>query len=193
MDFEENLKRLRAEYGEAGGGAVRDPKFKKVADTLFDPSGHARRALCRHPDLPRRAAPRRSTGARRISATSRGDRRHPDGSRRHQPQRRALRPARGAHHRADRPLQPRARMRADARSEARRYRRRPVPQPLQPRPVARGHRARDPHDRRGGRGAALGRRRPFDDAADPARRRPGPAGRHGPYRRALRHVRARST
>ena len=28
-----------------------------------------------------------------------------------------------------------------------------------------------PHDRRGGRGAALGRRRPFDDAADPARRR----------------------
>jgi agmatinase len=39
MDFEENLKRLRAEYGEAGGGAVRDPKFRKIADRLFDPKG----------------------------------------------------------------------------------------------------------------------------------------------------------
>lgn len=39
MDFEENLKRLRAEYGEAGGGAVRDPEFRKVADRLFDPKG----------------------------------------------------------------------------------------------------------------------------------------------------------
>src|SRR5688572_7042125 len=39
MDFDENLKRLRAEYGEAGGGNVRDPKFKKIADRLFDPKG----------------------------------------------------------------------------------------------------------------------------------------------------------
>jgi len=39
MDFEENLKRLRAQYGEAGGGAVRDPKFRKIADRLFDPKG----------------------------------------------------------------------------------------------------------------------------------------------------------
>jgi agmatinase len=39
MDFEENLNRLRAEYGEAGGGAVRDPKFRKVADKIFDPKG----------------------------------------------------------------------------------------------------------------------------------------------------------
>ncbi len=39
MDFEENLKRLRAEYGEAGGGSVRDPKFRKVAEKIFDPRG----------------------------------------------------------------------------------------------------------------------------------------------------------
>jgi agmatinase len=39
MDFDENLKRLRAEYGEAAGGNVRDPKFKKIADRLFDPKG----------------------------------------------------------------------------------------------------------------------------------------------------------
>jgi agmatinase len=39
MDFEEKLKRLRAEYGEAGGGKVRDPEFKKVAERLFDPKG----------------------------------------------------------------------------------------------------------------------------------------------------------
>lgn len=39
MTFEENLKRLRAEYGEASGGAVRDPEFRKVADRLFDKRG----------------------------------------------------------------------------------------------------------------------------------------------------------
>ena len=39
MTFEENLKRLRAEYGEAGGGAVRDPEFRKVAEKIFDPRG----------------------------------------------------------------------------------------------------------------------------------------------------------
>jgi agmatinase len=40
MDFEENLKRLRAKYGDdSGGDAVRDPKFKKVADKIFDASG----------------------------------------------------------------------------------------------------------------------------------------------------------
>ena len=39
MDFEENLKRLRAEYGEAGGGSVSDPKFRKVAEKIFDPKG----------------------------------------------------------------------------------------------------------------------------------------------------------
>jgi agmatinase len=39
MDFEENLKRLRAQYGEAGGDEVRDPKFKKVAAKIFDASG----------------------------------------------------------------------------------------------------------------------------------------------------------
>lgn len=39
MTFEENLKRLRAEYGEAGGAAVRDPEFRKVIERLFDPRG----------------------------------------------------------------------------------------------------------------------------------------------------------
>jgi agmatinase len=39
MTFEENLKRLQAEYGEAGGGAVRDPEFRKVAEKIFDPRG----------------------------------------------------------------------------------------------------------------------------------------------------------
>jgi agmatinase len=39
VTFEENLKRLRAEYGEAGGGAVRDPEFRKVAEKIFDPRG----------------------------------------------------------------------------------------------------------------------------------------------------------
>src|SRR5258708_22913945 len=36
VSFEENLRRLRAEYGEAGGGAMRDPEFRKVAERLFD-------------------------------------------------------------------------------------------------------------------------------------------------------------
>jgi agmatinase len=35
MNFEEKLERLRAEYGEAGGGAVRDPTFRKVAERVF--------------------------------------------------------------------------------------------------------------------------------------------------------------
>jgi guanidinopropionase len=40
MDFEENLKRLREKYGDdSGGDAVRDPKFKKVADKIFDAKG----------------------------------------------------------------------------------------------------------------------------------------------------------
>ncbi len=39
MEFEENLKRLRAQYGEAGGGETRDPKFRKVAEKIFDPKG----------------------------------------------------------------------------------------------------------------------------------------------------------
>jgi agmatinase len=42
MTFEENLKRLRVEYGAASGGSVRDPEFRKVADRLFDPSGTRR-------------------------------------------------------------------------------------------------------------------------------------------------------
>jgi len=37
--FEENLRRLRAEYGEAGGGMVRDPVFRQVVEQLFDKSG----------------------------------------------------------------------------------------------------------------------------------------------------------
>ena len=37
--FEENLRRLRAEYGEAGGGTVRDPVFRQVVEQLFDKSG----------------------------------------------------------------------------------------------------------------------------------------------------------
>ena len=37
--FEENLRRLRAEYGEAGGGTVRDPLFRQVVEQLFDKSG----------------------------------------------------------------------------------------------------------------------------------------------------------
>src|SRR5687767_11809637 len=39
MDFEERLKRLRADYGDAGGGSVRDPEFRKVAERIFDPRG----------------------------------------------------------------------------------------------------------------------------------------------------------
>jgi len=39
MDFEAHLKRLRADYGEAGGGEMRDPEFRKVAERIFDPSG----------------------------------------------------------------------------------------------------------------------------------------------------------
>ena len=39
MDLEHNLKRLRELYGEAGGGDVRDPEFKKVAAKIFDPRG----------------------------------------------------------------------------------------------------------------------------------------------------------
>ncbi|HWT30735.1 MAG TPA: agmatinase [Propylenella sp.] len=39
MAVDEHLERLRAEYSEAGGGAVRDPKFRKIADRLFDPKG----------------------------------------------------------------------------------------------------------------------------------------------------------
>jgi agmatinase len=40
MDFDENLRRLREKYGaDSGGDAVRDPKFKRVADKIFDPAG----------------------------------------------------------------------------------------------------------------------------------------------------------
>lgn len=39
MEFEERLNRLRADYGEAGGGSVRDPEFRKVAEKIFDPRG----------------------------------------------------------------------------------------------------------------------------------------------------------
>jgi len=40
MDFDENLKRLREKYGaDSGGDAVRDPKFKRVADKIFDKAG----------------------------------------------------------------------------------------------------------------------------------------------------------
>jgi guanidinopropionase len=40
MDFERNLKRLRKKYGaDSGGDAVRDPKFRKIADKIFDPKG----------------------------------------------------------------------------------------------------------------------------------------------------------
>lgn len=39
MTFDENLKRLRADYGEAAGGFVRDPEFRKVAERVFDPKG----------------------------------------------------------------------------------------------------------------------------------------------------------
>ena len=40
MDFTENLKRLREKYaGDSGGDAVRDPKFKRVADKIFDARG----------------------------------------------------------------------------------------------------------------------------------------------------------
>jgi agmatinase len=37
--FEENLRRLREEYGDAGGEQVRDPAFRKVTEQLFDKSG----------------------------------------------------------------------------------------------------------------------------------------------------------
>lgn len=39
QSFEENLRRLQAEYGEAAGGDVRDPAFRRVAERLFDPRG----------------------------------------------------------------------------------------------------------------------------------------------------------
>lgn len=39
MSFEDKLRRLREEYGESGGGTVKNPSFKRVADRLFDPKG----------------------------------------------------------------------------------------------------------------------------------------------------------
>lgn len=39
MSFDENLARLRAAYGDADGSSVRDPKFRAVAERIFDPSG----------------------------------------------------------------------------------------------------------------------------------------------------------
>lgn len=39
MSSEDKLKRLREEYGETGGGTVKNPSFKRVADRLFDPKG----------------------------------------------------------------------------------------------------------------------------------------------------------
>jgi agmatinase len=40
MDFEEDLKRLRTKYAaDSGGDAVRDPKFKRIADKIFDARG----------------------------------------------------------------------------------------------------------------------------------------------------------
>jgi len=39
MSFEERLARLRAKYQESGAADIHDPLFKRVADTVFDPSG----------------------------------------------------------------------------------------------------------------------------------------------------------
>ena len=39
MTFEENLKRLRQQYGEAAGNEVRDPEFRKAAERVFNKSG----------------------------------------------------------------------------------------------------------------------------------------------------------
>ena len=40
MNFDENLQRLRTKYAaDSGGDAVRDPKFKKIADKIFDARG----------------------------------------------------------------------------------------------------------------------------------------------------------
>ena len=173
MDFEENLKRLRAEYGEASGGEVRDPKFRRSPRRSSTRRARASRPMpASRPSSPRRSAQIdwnapdfsatstwRCSACRWTSASSNrnGARFGPRAVRtieRIGPYNHVLecapdlRPADGGH------------------------RRHPVPQPLQPRTVARGHRAAYPHDRGGRRGAALGRRRPFDDAADPARRRP---------------------
>ncbi len=39
MTFEENLKRLREQYGDAAGNEVRDPEFRKAAERVFNKSG----------------------------------------------------------------------------------------------------------------------------------------------------------
>jgi agmatinase len=39
MTFEERLARLRDKYREGGAADIHDPVFKRVADTVFDPSG----------------------------------------------------------------------------------------------------------------------------------------------------------
>ena len=142
MDFEENLKRLRADYGEAGGGAVRDPKFRKVAERIFDPKGTRVAPYAGIPTF--LAAPIRADRLerRRISAICRwrcvgvpmdlgvtnrnGARFGP----------RALRTIERIG-----PYNHVLECAPVVRPEDRRHRRRAVPQPLQPRAVARGHRA----------------------------------------------------
>ena len=153
----------------------------------------AQGALRRHTEPACRAHPAgRLVGARFRRLAGGADRRA-DGSRRHQPQRRPVRAAGAPHDRADRAVQSRSPHHADGRSPRRRCRRRRLSQPLQPRPVARGHRALSRPRGRGRRRSLVGRRRPFDDAADPPRGRRPPPGRHGPHRCPLRHRRARST
>ena len=158
-----------------GGGAVRDPKFKRVADSIFDASGTRVAPYAGISDLPRRAAPRRSTGSAPdfgglhvavvgipmdLGVTNRnGARFGPRAVRtieRIGPYNHVLESA---------PVfdlqSPTSATSPSAAASASRLR-------------TRISSARSPQHRRGRRGAALRRRRSFHDAADPARRRAGP-------------------
>ena len=191
MVDDSKLSRLRELYGEAKGGEMRDPHFRRIAEQQFV-NGERRKwpfaDVASFLAAPYRPELRRSPGFRR--ARVRADRRA-DGSRRHQPAGRALRAARGARGRAGRPLRTRAR-------DVRRLPRRgfadigdvPMRSRFSLARLPRRHRGLLSPRRRGGRRAAVGRRRSFDQPADPEGGRREAAGRHAAYRRPLRHLRA---
>ena len=162
----QKLEALRTKFSDADGGDMLDPDFRKVANKIFSKAERGLRPMpaCRHSSRRRIA---RSIPRIPISAICRCHPGRADGSGRHQPQRLALRPARLAHHRADRPLQSRARharrcstcgspISATCRSAA-----------ASTWNVPRGYRGPCRPDRRRRRRAAVGRRRPFDHPSDP--------------------------
>ena len=109
----EQLAALRAKYADNAGGEIFDPRFRKVADRIFDKSGTRAAPYAGVPTF--LTAPYRPIdpanpdfGDLQVAIIGRAD-----GPRRHQPLGLALRSAGAARHRTDRPLQPRARLRAD--------------------------------------------------------------------------------